>query len=198
LKWKNSLGEVLMNKTIASTLAVMGMATALVLAITALALGRDNRVERSTLSISQSVDRSDARIAVLKANLRLTEDQAKHWNGLETALHDIATNRANRTANQHDLQTGRASASAPPIADGDAAVGARSDVRSNRDLDDIAIMQTQADALAAQSAELRKISNAAKPLYDSLDERQRHRLAEFVHDDFLANEIEGPRGRRRR
>jgi hypothetical protein len=34
--------------------------------------------------------------------------------------------------------------------------------------------------LAVQSANLRQISDAAKPLYDSLDDRQRRRLVQFV------------------
>jgi hypothetical protein len=44
-------------------------------------------------------------------------------------------------------------------------------------------LQREADALAEQSANLRQISDAAKPLYDSLDDRQRRRIIQFVHDD---------------
>ena len=57
------------------------------------------------------------------------------------------------------------------------------DARTNPQPDDITALQREADALAEQSANLRKISDAAKPLYDSLDDRQRRRLIQFVHDD---------------
>ena len=71
-----------MQKGIASSLAAMGMAAAIVLPSAYVAHGRNDRAETSALSISESVDRADARIADLKANLRLSADQAKHWSGL--------------------------------------------------------------------------------------------------------------------
>ena len=51
--------------------------------------------------------------------------------------------------------------------------------------------------LAAQSANLRQISDAAKPLYDSLDDRQRRRLVQFVHDALRADKMDDSRDRRR-
>ena len=166
--------------------------------------GRSDRAETSALSISESVDRADARIADLKANLRLSADQAKHWSGLESVLHDIAMKRAKSLAGERDLQTGHASsesstAAAPPIADEDGNVDARPerDARSNSQPDDITEMRREADALAAQSANLRQISDAAKPLYDSLDDRQRRRLVQFVHDALRADEMDDSRDRRR-
>jgi hypothetical protein len=71
------------------------------------------------------------------------------------------------------------------------------DVRSNSQPDDITEMRREADALAAQSANLRQISDAAKPLYDSLDDRQRRRLVQFVHDALRADEMDDSRDRRR-
>ena len=111
--------------------------------------------------------------------------------------------RLHRAA-QRDLQTGHASSessavAAPPVADEDGNVDARTerDARSNTRLDDIAEMRREADALAAQSANLRQISDAAKPLYDSLDDRQRRRLVQFVHNDLRADEMDDSRDRRR-
>ena len=82
-----------MQKGIASSFAAMGMAAAIVLPSAYVAHGRSDRADTSALSISESVDRADARIADLKANLRLSADQAKHWSGLESVLHDIAMKR---------------------------------------------------------------------------------------------------------
>gem|GEM_PF-1285165 len=156
-----------MQKGIASSLAAMGMAAAIVLPSAYVAHGRSDRAETPALSISASVDRADARIADLKANLRLSADQAKHWSGLESVLHDIAMKRAKSLAGERDLQTGHASsessaAAAPPIADEDGNVDARTerDARSNSQPDDITEMRREADALAAQSANLRQISDA--------------------------------------
>src|SRR6476661_6974152 len=39
---------------------------------------------------------ADARIAALKAGLRLTPDQEKNWPAVETALRDLAKQRAER------------------------------------------------------------------------------------------------------
>ena len=193
-----------MQKGIASSLAAMGMAAAIVLPSAFVAHGRSDRADTSALSISESVDRADARIVDLKANLRLSADQAKHWSGLESVLHDIAMKRAKSRAGERDLQTGHASskssaAAAPPIADEDGNIDARTgrDARSNSQPDDITEMRREADALAAQSANLRQISDAAKPLYDSLDDRQRRRLVQFVHDVLRAGEMDDSRDRRR-
>src|SRR3984893_18215845 len=125
-----------MQKDIASSFAAMGMAAAIVLPSAYVGHGRSDRAETSALSISESVDRADARIADLKANLRLSADQAKHWSGLESVLHDIAMKRAKSRAGERDLQTGDASsessaAAAPPIADEDGNVDTERDARSN-------------------------------------------------------------------
>jgi hypothetical protein len=121
-----------MQKGIASSLAAMGMAAAIVFPSPYVAYGRSDRAETPALSISESVDRADARIADLKANLRLSANQAKHWPGLESVLHDIAMKRAKSLAGERDLQTGHASsessaAAAPPIADEDGNVDARTE-----------------------------------------------------------------------
>ena len=52
--------------------------------------------DRGSPSASQIADQIDARIAKLKADLRLDDDQSKNWGGVQSALHDIGINRANR------------------------------------------------------------------------------------------------------
>jgi hypothetical protein len=54
-------------------------------------------------------------------------------------------------------------------------------------LDDIDEMRREADAYTVQAADLRQIADAAQPLYDTLDDRQRHRLVQFVREDLRAN-----------
>jgi hypothetical protein len=177
-----------MKKSIASGFAVMGVAAAIIVPLSYGAQGRETRAERSASTISQSTDRAEARIAILKADLRLSADQAQHWAGLESALNDIAAKRAKRWAASNDLQTGRASSNAPVAPDTSITEDADSerDARNAR-LDDIGKMRRKADAYTVQAAELRQIADAAQPLYDTLDDRQRHRLVQFVREDLRAN-----------
>ncbi len=187
-----------MRKSIASGLSAVAIAAAIVLPSAHVAYSqgtRGDRAERPALSVSQNVDRSDARIADFKANLRLSADQAKQWHGLESALHDVAMKSAKTLAADRDSQTGRSSSELSadpgrPVAAEDADVAARTqrDARNNPKPDDITAMRGEADALAARSANLRQIADAAKPLYDSLDDRQRRQLVRFVHDDLRASE----------
>jgi hypothetical protein len=82
-----------MKNTLVSSFAAIGVAAALVIPMTSGAEARDRRPERDALTVDQSADQADARIAILKADLRLTPDQAQHWTGLSSALHDIAVKR---------------------------------------------------------------------------------------------------------
>jgi hypothetical protein len=175
-----------MKKSIASGFAVMGAAAAIIVPLSYGAQGRETRAERSASTISQSTDRAQARIAILKADLRLSADQAQHWAGLESALNDIAAKRAKRWAASNDLQTGRSSSNAP--------VAPERDARNAR-LDDIGEMRRKADAYTVQAAELRQIADAAQPLYDTLDDHQRHRLVQFVREDLRANVMDDRRDR---
>ena len=160
------------------------------------------RAERSASTITQSTDRAEARIAILKADLRLSADQAQHWAGLKSALNDIAAKRAKRWAASNDLQTGRASSNVPVAPDTSITEDEqRRDTDSERDarnarLDDIGEMRRNADAYAVQAAELRQIADAAQPLYDTLDDHQRHRLVQFVREDLRANIMDDRRDRR--
>jgi len=191
-----------MKKSIASGFAVMGVAAAIIVPLSYGAQGRETRAERSASTISQSTDRAEARIAILKADLRLSADQAQHWAGLESALNDIAAKRAKRWAASNDLQTGRASSNAPVAPDTSITEDEqRRDTDSERDarnarLDDIGEMRRNADAYTVQAAELRQIADAAQPLYDTLDDHQRHRLVQFVREDLRANVMDNRRDRR--
>jgi hypothetical protein len=190
-----------MKKGIASGFAVMGVTAAIIVPLSYGAQGRETRAERSASTISQSTDRAEARIASLKADLRLSADQAQHWAGLESALNDIAAKRAKRWAASNDLQTGRASSNAPVAPDTSITEDEqRRDTDSERyarhaRLDDIDEMRRKADAYTVQAADLRQIADAAQPLYDTLDDRQRHRLVQFVREDLRANIMDDRRDR---
>ena len=110
----------------------------------------------------------DARIAELKAKLRLTSDQEKHWSGLQSALHDDGIGQ---------LKAAMEEGNRPRDRD-------RDDKDQADRPNDIALMRSMADSLTAQGASLKKLADAADPLYATLDDHQKHDLFEFLRTDF--------------
>lgn len=92
---------------------------------------------------------ADARIAALHAGLKLTPEQEKNWPGVESALRDLARQRSERFA-------ARASA--------------------NRPADPIERLSLRAKVMQERGAALKKLADASGPLYQSLDEAQKHRF----------------------
>jgi hypothetical protein len=92
--------------------------------------------------------------ARIKADLRLTVDQEKNWPGFESALRDIGKTRADRLV----------------------ALQAESG-QQKENSDVIAYLSSHATFLAERSADLKKLADAAQPLYASLDEQQKRRFA---------------------
>ena len=106
---------------------------------------------------------TDARIAGLKAGLKLTAEQEKHWPAVEAAIRDLAKQRADRMKERADRMAARrearAAATMPPPAR----------TRSAR-------LRRGADALTTRAAALKKLADAAEPLYQSLDDGQKRRF----------------------
>jgi zinc resistance-associated protein len=96
---------------------------------------------------------SDAHIAALKASLALKSDQEKGWQPFEATLRDLDKQR---TADIAKL-----------IAERKSAAGAA---------DPIAILRERADAMSISSANLKRLADAAEPLYKSLDDAQKRRM----------------------
>jgi zinc resistance-associated protein len=111
-------------------------------------VGRDGaqRWHPSTEDISAF---GDARIAALHAGLKLTAEQEKNWPAVESALRDLAKQRSERFA-------ARASADRPK--------------------DPLERLALRADVLSQRGAALKKVADAAGPIYKSLDEAQKHRF----------------------
>ena len=101
-----------------SGFVAVSVAAAIIVPLTYGAHGQEKPSERNVATvnqtdINQSIDRADARIAVVKADLRLSPEQAQHWSVLASALHDIAVQRAKSWVASRDLQTGRAASKSP-------------------------------------------------------------------------------------
>ncbi len=97
----------------------------------------------------------DARIAAVHAGLKLSADQEKLWPPVEAAVRDFAKLRIDR-ANAR-MNPGPGDAGKPE--------------------DPVARLRQRADDMGATSAALKKIADAADPLYKTLDEGQKRRLA---------------------
>ncbi len=113
---------------------------------------------------------SDARIAALKAGLRLTAEQEKLWPALQTALQDASKERIERRAERHAAKADQAKndAAKDESVKGDVAKAERPDV--------IARLRQRADGMVERGEAMKKLADAAAPLYDSLDEAQKRRF----------------------
>jgi zinc resistance-associated protein len=90
-----------------------------------------------------------ARIAALHAGLTLTPDQDKLWPAVETALRDAAKTIADRRKLWKD---------------------------EPRPADPVQMLQRVSEGALARGEALKKLADAAKPLYASLNDEQKHRL----------------------
>ena len=103
---------------------------------------------------------ADARIAAVHAGLKLTVDQEKLWPPVETAVKEFAKLRIDRAnarmnASQNDSQ--------------------------QKPDDPVARLRERADNMATSAAAMKKIADAADPLYKTLDDSQKRRLAILTH-----------------
>ncbi len=114
-----------------------------------------------------SEDRSafaDARIAAVKAGLKLTPDQEKLWPPVETAVRDFAKLRIDRANARMNAQGG--------------------DLQDAQKADDpVTRLRDRADTMAASAAAMKRIADAADPLYKTLDDSQKRRLAILTRMD---------------
>jgi hypothetical protein len=105
---------------------------------------------------------SDARIAAVHAGLKLTPDQEKLWPAVENAVRDFAKMRIDRA---------------------NARMGAQDEPRGRSVDDPVTRLRERADAMAESAAAMKKIADAADPLYKTLDDAQKRRLAILTHWD---------------
>lgn len=111
--------------------------------------GGPDRGPRWKMSAEDISAFGDARIAAVHAGLKLTAEQEKNWPPVEAALRDLAKQRSERF-------TARASADVPK--------------------DPIERLNLRADMMTQTGTALKKLADAAGPLYKSLDDGQKHRL----------------------
>ena len=86
---------------------------------------------------------TDARIAALRAGLKLTAEQEKHWPPVETAVRALAKQRADRMMARANVQGDNTPPSRP---------------------DALERLRRGADAMTAMGAGLKQLADAAEPL----------------------------------
>ena len=114
------------------------------------------RGARSRMTAEDFQAFTNAHIAALKTGLQLTPEQEKNWPPVETAIRDLAKQRQDRMAQRRERMNERRSGAAQP--------------------DAIDLLRRRADAMTARAAGLKRLADAAEPLYKSLDDGQKRRL----------------------
>lgn len=124
---------------------------------------------------------SDARIAALKAGLKLTPDQEKLWPALETALRSYSDERIEARKEWREKhaelrkQRGPGPQDAARGAEGASPEAAEAKpARPQRNA--VEAMQQRAERMVERGTALKGLADAAAPLYASLDDAQKHRF----------------------
>jgi zinc resistance-associated protein len=151
--------EVAMLKTFLAGTTALAIAGA-TLAFAQQGSGDFQRVQRWRPSAEDITAFGEARIAALHAGLKLSADQEKNWPAVESALRDLAKQRSERFA-------------------------ARASV--DRPKDPVERLNMRADTMGQRATSLKKLADAAGPLYKSLDDGQKHRFVMLAR-------LEGRRG----
>lgn len=103
---------------------------------------------------------TDARIAAVKAGLKLNPEQEKLWPPVEAAVRDFAKLRIARITAMRDAAQARQT----------------NQPGDQTAFDPIAMLRTRADTMAETAAGLKRIAETADPLYKTLDNDQKRRL----------------------
>jgi hypothetical protein len=139
--------------------------TALLLTASSIASAQSPQTSAATPQRLNANDRNtltDMRIDLVKAALQLTPEQEKYWPAVESAIRANAEDRRARIAKIQET------------------VGRRVDegrIEAMRNRDPIAFLQRRSQALAQRSADLDKLAEAWQPLYNTLNQEQRQRMA---------------------
>jgi hypothetical protein len=119
---------------------------------------------------------TDAKIAAVHAGLKLTADQEKLWPPVESAVREFVKLRIDRA----NARAAAAAAATPDDA---------------KPVDPVTRLRNRAERMMASAAAMKKIADAADPLYKTLDDGQKRRLAMLTHHRGRHGGGEGWRGR---
>jgi hypothetical protein len=101
---------------------------------------------------------TDMRVGVVKAALQMTPDQEKYWPAVEDAIRARAKNRQARLERLAELHENGA-------------------MQTLRERNPVELMQRRADMLIQRGSDLKKLTDAWEPLYKTLSQDQKRRMA---------------------
>jgi hypothetical protein len=101
---------------------------------------------------------TDARVSMIKAALQLTPDQEKYWPPLEEAIRARSKNRQARWEQRAQLR-------------------AAGPMEALHERNPVEMMQRRAESLTQRGADLKKVADAWEPLFKTLSEDQKKRMA---------------------
>jgi hypothetical protein len=137
-------------------------ATALFVAASPLAQAQTHSGAAGRASTADWNALTDLRIDLVKAALQLTPDQMKYWPAVENAIRNRAQDRQARIAKLAETVGSK-------VDEGPAEIV--------RNRDPVNFMQRRADALAQRATNLKSLANAWQPLYQTLSQEQKQRMA---------------------
>jgi hypothetical protein len=126
----------------------------------------------------------DAKIAAIHAGLKLTPDQEKLWPPVEASVRDLAKLKIDRANARMKAAESQAQNQSQDQSQG-----------QQKPDDPVARLRQRADNMAATAAAMKKIADAADPLYKTLDDGQKRRLAILTHRNGRGGERDGWRHR---
>jgi hypothetical protein len=148
-----------MKKLLFAVIAAAGIAGS-TLAYTAHAANEPPSAARMQQMQEERAAMLDARLAGLKAGLKLTSDQEKLWPPFEAAIRDAAKSVGDAMRQMRE------------------SIGMKSAERPSP----IAHMEMMSDHMAKMSAELKSVAEAGKPLFEALNDSQKRSFGPLLHD----------------
>ena len=121
---------------------------------------RIDMMRHPRLSADDQAAMADAKIAAVHAGLKLTADQEKLWPPVEGAVRDLVKIRIDHVKAR---EAAAASGNDQPTPD------------------PVTRLRNRAERMATTAAAMKKIAEAADPLYKTLDDGQKRRLAMLTH-----------------
>lgn len=117
-----------------------------------------DRMGQTRLSPEDRAAFADARIAAVHAGLKLNPDQEKLWPPVESAVRELVKLRIDRA---------------------NARMNEKPD--DSKPSDPVTRLRERADFMANMAVAMKKVADAADPLYKTLDDGQKRRLAILTH-----------------
>ncbi|GJE39080.1 Spy/CpxP family protein refolding chaperone [Methylobacterium persicinum] len=128
----------------------------------ALAENSPDKERLATIIKAESQFLTDQRVEIVKAALQLRPDQTQYWPAIEQAIRNRAKGRE-----------ARVTAASERLSD----LSEKGAIEALQNRDPVAFLQRRSANLAQRSTELKNLADAWQPLYQSLSQDQKRRLA---------------------